>query len=720
MSAVEPLGPLDQPIAVTFFETFAADRKREEHYTMRGLANRILAVTAASKGQLPWLKLARFGDQRTDKNSLRHDTNVLAIGGIEVDYDGGGITIDEAVETLEKAGVAGMVYTSPSHSEDSPRWRVLCPTSMEMPGDRRHQLVGRLNGLFRGTLAGESFTLSQSYYYGSVRHNPSHRVELVDGSPIDEHDELDEIWIGKPNTASKPGQVDRSGPADLHGLLSDIINGTSYHTATARIAGLFAKQRVPYMEAHRRLVEAMEAVPQAQRDQRWQSRYIDLDRTLEDIYGKEAAKRDAEVLPEPPPAPEDPGYWASIQADSGMSADDWREVDWRESGHAIPSSAEAQAKAGTDVLWSITEAWNEDAIPPRPWIAPGYLMRGSVTVISGPGSAGKSSLMVGWATALAIGCAFHGMSASTPMRVATYNVEDDGNEQKRRFSAMLQRMGCTHSQLGGRLAILGPARVGTLLHAARDGTLLVNTPVMDRLEAFVKEFRPDVLMLDPFVELHAAEENDNTAIRAVMARFRAMAIEHNMAVVLLHHSRKGTTDPGDPDTVRGASSIIGAARVAQTINRMAPEEAEGFGIQKEKRRNYFRLDGAKSNYAAIEEAKWFELQVCRLANGDGVAVAWPWQPPSLFSDLSVTQTNAALDRIAAGYAPGVPYRPNQRGGASPRWVGNVLMSEGLTEEQAKQIIAVWLRTGLLFETTYKDHESKMRPGILVDDAKRPT
>ena len=30
---------------------------------------------------------------------------------------------------------------------------------------------------------------------------------------------------------------------------------------------------------------------------------------------------------------------------------------------------------------------------------------------------------------------------------------------------------------------------------------------------------PDVLILDPLVELHDAEENDNTALRAVMAKF---------------------------------------------------------------------------------------------------------------------------------------------------------------------------------------------------------
>jgi hypothetical protein len=731
MTAQEGAGisPLDRAISVTFFQTFAASDKREERYTLRGLATRIGTVTAASKGQLPWLKLARFGDVRTDKNSLRHDSNVIAISGIEVDYDLGVMTVDEACDRLENAGVAAMVYTSPSHTEDAQRWRILCPVSAEMPGARRQHLVGRLNGLFNGVLAGESFTLSQSYYYGSVNHNPSHTVRLIDGTTIDEHDELDEIWVGKPHTsAAAPGQTERSGSVDLRGLMSDIINGASYHTATVRIAGLFARQRVPFMEARARLVEAMEEVPAADRDARWKARFADLDRTMEDIYGKEAAKLDAVVIPEPPTFPtDDPGYIASLEADFAMSAQDWADLEHRETGQKVHASPEATAAAGTDVLWKITEPWDITSIPMRPWIAKGYLMRRAVTVVSGPGSAGKSMLMVAWATALAVGCALHRMHADKPMRVATYNVEDDEFEQKRRFSGMLDGLQLKQDALGGRLAIIGPSRVGTLLYPARDGSLLLNTPVMDKLEEFVLEFKPDVLILDPFVELHSAEENDNTAVRAVMARFRAMAIQHNMSVVILHHSRKGAGTPGDPDSLRGASSIVGAARVALTLNVMTDEEADTFGLPKENRRDYFRLDGAKNNYAPIEDAEWFERKEKTLSNGsgspgDGVAIAWPYKPKSALTQHTPQDLNAALDQIDAGLLGGVLFTATRRGASNDRWAGRVLMQTlGMTEGQATVLIALWVRNEVLVKATYFDSARREdRPGVRVNNSKRPS
>lgn len=395
-------------------------------------------------------------------------------------------------------------------------------------------------------------------------------------------------------------------------------------------------------------------------------------------------------------------------------------------GHAKPAPAAQPApdpKKGH--LWSIIEAWSEGEIPLRPWVARGYYMRRSVTVVSGPGSAGKSSLMVAHACAMGVGSAFSRMKTTTPLRVMTYNVEDDADEQKRRFSATLTKMGLSPKHLNGNVAILGPDKIGTLLTFGRDGAPFVNTAVMDELETFVSEFKPDVLILDPFVELHSAEENDNTAVRSVLARFRSMAIEHNMAVVILHHARKGAGTPGDPDSLRGASSIVGAARVALTLNVMTDEEAGLFNIPKEKRFNYFRLDRAKSNYAPIEDAEWFERHEVKLHNGSGdeegdaVGVVWPFKPPSVWQTSSTASLNKILDVLATPPA-GWLYSPTKRGGTT-RWAGTVVMAElGCSEEQATKVIATWIKSGVLVVESYRDEaQRKDRDGVRVVNSRRP-
>lgn len=197
---------LDRAIPVTFFAGFSATTKREENVSLRGLMTALETTRAPAKAVLPWLKLARFGEQRTKHNSLRHDANVVEINGIEADYDGETITMERARTVLTNANIAAILYTSPSHTEAAPRWRVLCPTSKPLPPDDRAALVARINGLFVGALARESFTLSQAYYYGAVEGSEGHMVLAVEGRAIDLAHELDDhaVWPAKRAAAVPP------------------------------------------------------------------------------------------------------------------------------------------------------------------------------------------------------------------------------------------------------------------------------------------------------------------------------------------------------------------------------------------------------------------------------------------------------------------------------------------------------------------------------------
>jgi archaellum biogenesis ATPase FlaH len=383
--------------------------------------------------------------------------------------------------------------------------------------------------------------------------------------------------------------------------------------------------------------------------------------------------------------------------------------------------ADETAKAGGPI-WSSTEAWDEAGIPKRKWVSKGYLIRGAVTVISGPGSAGKSMLTVAWGTALAMDCALGRLRTQGQNRVAIYNTEDDVDEQRRRFSSILGHLRLTPADLGDRLALIGPNGVGTLLERNRDGQF-IRTEALDKLIEFVEAFKPDVLVLDPLVELHNAEENDNTALRAVLAELRALAVQYNMAVLVLHHSRKplSVPTPGDPDTLRGASSIVGAARVVFTLNVMTEDESAAFNIPPAERRDYFRLDSAKSNYSRATEAEWFRRHARALSNGEEVPFAWPWNPPNPLKQASSQDLDAVLDAIAAGPGNGALYAKSKRGrGGGDRWAGNVVMAKlDCSEHQAKDIVGKWLDTGLLFEATFQHPKDGEKQGVKVNQNKRP-
>lgn len=202
----------------------------------------------------------------TDKKCLRHDANVQCVTGCEVDYDAEQISFDEAKGRLEKASVAALIYTSASHTPDRPRYRILCPFSERLAPENRAQMVARLNGIFGGTLARESFTLSQAYYYGHIldaeRNVVAHRansdglvdvipgecrVELVEGDCIDQCDELDDGAIGRAGKANGGDDIGGSHAdyAATQELIRRITTGESLHPSVASLAGKYARQGWP-------------------------------------------------------------------------------------------------------------------------------------------------------------------------------------------------------------------------------------------------------------------------------------------------------------------------------------------------------------------------------------------------------------------------------------------------------------------------------------------
>jgi hypothetical protein len=368
-----------------------------------------------------------------------------------------------------------------------------------------------------------------------------------------------------------------------------------------------------------------------------------------------------------------------------------------------PALVHAAAPART--IWFDDSEWDEGAIPRRPWLAVGYLLRGSVTAIVGPGGISKSSLMLTWAVHLAHGIPCHRMAPLGSFRVMIYNVEDDSDEQRRRLSAILGRLGKTPRDIAGKIARIGPESTGTLIDRGESG-IQVDTAAMQELERHIEDFRPDVLILDPLAELHTSEENDNTALRGVVARFRALAARHNIAVVLLHHTRKGITAPGDADTARGASSIVSAARVVLTITGMTEDDARKFGLTPDARKHHFRLDGGKSNYAGLTDGEWFERITVLLANGDAVAAVAPWQPPV---DIVTTDVIVALtESVAKGSALG-PWSPQI--GNTERSVKRPMMDAGLTTLTGQRAALTALQEAGFQSLKYRNAQRRMVSGL---------
>jgi hypothetical protein len=687
-------------IGVTLFSSYAASSKIEKAVSLEELAEMIRNTVAPAKGDLPWLKLARLGNTKTVKGSLRHDANVLSITGIEADYDAEDITIDAAAAKLEQAGVTSIIYTSPSHTPTAPRWRILCPLSSEVAPLRREHLMGRLNGLFGGIFAAESFTLSQSYYYGHINGSTTHDVRVIEGTTIESHDDLDEVWIGRPHTTQSSPSGPYQGAVDRDGLLGEILNG-KYHNTIVRLAGLFARERVAPMEARQRLAAAMESIPEHERDARWVARYADLDRCVFDIYGKEAIAR-AEAGASTFRAAFDPGWTAE-----GVSRP--QTID-HETGEILPDF-QASALADMDI----------DSIRPRRWLYGRELLKGFVSALGSMGGVGKTAYtMVVGLSVVTDRSLFHPGLGRAPAALRVhksgavwfYNLEDPQEELLRRVKAALMHHRVSFDEVKDRVYIDSGRDRPLIIASRNEKGDIIATPVVDQLVAELKRRGITLLVVDPFVNSHGAEENRNEEMNIVMRLWAQVANDADCAVWLIHHFRKGGQG-GDGESFRGAGAIQGAARSMSTLSPMSPEEAKKLGIADDERRQYVRLDNAKANMApGASSADWYKLVGVNIGNadseypdGDSVHTLEPWNPPSPFDGVPWTDVVGILDRIEAGPGEGERYAFTRQ--SKDRWAGNIVQEVTCkSPEQAVAILRAWKEAGVLEEGQYNSPRQK--------------
>lgn len=387
--------------------------------------------------------------------------------------------------------------------------------------------------------------------------------------------------------------------------------------------------------------------------------------------------------------------------------------------HRDPFAAGGQQNAA---IWLDDGEWTEPDLLRRPWLAHKYALRGAVTVVTGPPSAMKSSLMLAWAVSVALGEPHGDFRPIGTGTVIVYNAEDSQDEQRRRLSATLRQFGADPGAVSGKILRVGPAGVGTLFAHDKQTGRLTATPAMEQLRELIRLRRPAMLIADPLAELHTAEENDNTALRAVLAEFRALAVEFDMAVILIHHTRKGALTPGDPDMVRGASATVGASRIVLTLTGMSEEDAKLFGLptNRKDRAQYVRLDDAKQNYAGFGDGEWYEKVLCDLANGEAVPAAIPWVPPDFWRLIPSFTANAILDAIDEGLPQGSRYSPAPQAKDRAAWPVVIKFVAELTEKQARAVIATWLKNKVLAARTYYDPEHRHdRAGLFVDPTRRP-
>lgn len=75
------------------------------------------------------------------------------------------------------------------------------------------------------------------------------------------------------------------------------------------------------------------------------------------------------------------------------------------------------------------------------------------------------------------------------------------------------------------------------------------------LEETVATLRPTLLVLDPFVRLHRIDENTSAEVAPLLAYLRDLQRKYDVAVVLIHHAKKGAGKAREGQALRGSSEF---------------------------------------------------------------------------------------------------------------------------------------------------------------------
>ena len=538
---------LDRPLAVTHFRSRAATRKSQKLNTLRELAELIEWQKADSKEKAPWLKLATFGSEKSDKGSYRTNGNVKAVTGLEADYDGEQMTPEEGRDKLDKAGVAALIYTTPSHTPEAPRWRVLCPFSVDLPPEDREGHMARLNGVLGGVLDPASFTLSQAYYFGGVSGGAKVQTFLSEGRFLDRASDLDAGAIYRDGGKERPASVEYDGEKtgfDLVTIRDALLAIPNDHTnpkADSRDWWLTMLAALHHETdgSEEGLALALE----------WSALHpsFDADGTAAAWHsfrrGGSKVRTGATILAEAARNGwQDGSDFDDIAPFVEFSAEELAEIDALVGG----STDTVNPITGAQELSPLTFLNPTDcaSLPARPYIVKGLLAAGDIAAVVGAPGAGKSLLAPRLAYAVAQGKPVFGKRVQ--QGDVFYVAAEDGHGMRARLSAL-------RSDFGDADQLYLVSGVSDLL--SKKGELCA-------LQKAAKERRPKLIVIDTLaVAFPGLEENSAEGMGLVVKAARSLA-QWGAAVVLIHHDTKA----GD-GLPRGHSLLNGALDVSIHLKR---------------------------------------------------------------------------------------------------------------------------------------------------------
>jgi len=389
---------------------------------------------------------------------------------------------------------------------------------------------------------------------------------------------------------------------------------------------------------------------------------------------------------------------------------------------AKPVEQEVQEALEAERQWPTPFTWIDPAlIPARRWIYGNHYIRSNVSVLASAGGVGKTSMQIVEALAIATGKPLLGEQVREQCNVWVVNLEDPLEEMQRRLVAAMLHFNIAPEDIEGRL-FLDAGRDMQIMFASqgREG-IQVHDDLVNYMIEKIEHHKIGVAFIDPWVGANQINENDNVAMNAAVAAVRRVCDATDCSIGLVHHIRKSNGDEATVDSVRGAGSLIGAARAARVINKISQDDALKLGVSEQESLGIFRVDDGKSNLAPpAAHAVYRRMVGVELPNGEYVGVATSFAMPDLFDGIGPKDALAVQRAVGEAEQADEPYRSDVR---AKNWIGIAVakvlrldLDKKHEKARARAIAKKWLETDVLRHSTWlSKRDGREVPVVIVGD-----
>jgi hypothetical protein len=177
--------------------------------------------------------------------------------------------------------------------------------------------------------------------------------------------------------------------------------------------------------------------------------------------------------------------------------------------------------------WLVTDLWSELA----------------VGIVGGQPKSFKTFLALDLAVSVASGApCLRRFPVARPGRVLLYAAEDALDTVRQRLEGICAAAGVKLTELD--VLVITETSVRLDIEAVRR-----------RLEETIAKLSPRLLLLDPFVRLHRIDENASGEVAPLLAYLRELQRRYAVAVLLVHHAKKGAERARGGQALRGSSEF---------------------------------------------------------------------------------------------------------------------------------------------------------------------